>query len=40
MQVGLHRPVNAQDFSRTKANGNEMGLRMLTMTWAVANIVS
>ena len=40
MQVGLHRPLNTQDFSRTGQHVNEIDLRMLTRTWAAANIVS
>ena len=40
MQIGLHQPANAQDFSRTKVRLRQEDVHDRLRTWAVCNIVA
>ncbi len=39
MQIGLHRPSHAQDFTKFKIELREADLKDRVRTWAVCNIV-
>ncbi|KAF2872867.1 Zn(II)2Cys6 transcriptional activator [Massariosphaeria phaeospora] len=40
MQIGLHQPTHAQDFSRTKVKLGDQDIHDRLRTWAVCNIVA
>lgn len=40
LQLGLHRPENAQDYSRTKIALSDYEIQQRTKTWAVCNILA
>ena len=40
MQIGLHRPTHAQDFSKFKIELREEELRDRVTTWAACNVVA
>ena len=40
MQIGLHRPSHAQDFSKFKVELREEGMRDRVKTWAACNVIA
>jgi hypothetical protein len=40
MQIGLHRPSHAQDFSKFRMELQEDELKDRVRTWAICNIVA